>query len=99
MNKEAVDHPGHYNRKDAMECIEEMILIFGKEETKAFCKLNAWKYRYRAADKNGEEDLRKSDWYLKKYKELENSSTFWHNCTDSLTMSNTIDCTLTNKTV
>jgi hypothetical protein len=53
-----------------MECIDEMILLFGVEEVKSFCKLNAWKYRYRAAEKNGEEDLRKSDWYLRKYKEL-----------------------------
>ena len=69
--KEAVDHPQHYNRKGAMECIEEMRLIFGDYETAIFCKLNAYKYRYRAGSKgNAEEDLRKSDWYIKKYKEL-----------------------------
>lgn len=67
---EAVSHPAHYNREGAMECIEEMILLFGIEETKSFCKLNAWKYRYRAADKGGLIDLQKSDDYLKKYKEL-----------------------------
>lgn len=67
---ENVNHPKHYNREGGMECIDEMVLIFGVEEAKIFCKLNAWKYRYRAADKNGEEDLKKSDWYLKKYKEL-----------------------------
>jgi hypothetical protein len=65
-----VNHPQHYCREDAMECINEMILIFGKEAVKNFCLCNAWKYRYRAADKNGEEDLRKSDWYIRKYKEL-----------------------------
>lgn len=68
--EEKVNHPDHYNREDAMECIDEMMLIFGKEATMHFCLLNAWKYRYRAAGKNGEEDLRKSDWYIKKYKEL-----------------------------
>ena len=69
--KEAVDHPQHYNRKGAMECIDEMRLIFGDYETAIFCKLNAYKYRYRAGSKgNAEEDLRKSDWYIKKYKEL-----------------------------
>jgi len=67
---EAVNHPKHYNRENGMECIDEMVLIFGIEEAMTFCKLNAWKYRYRAADKNGEEDLRKSDWYINKYKEL-----------------------------
>jgi len=70
MNKENVNHPKHYNREKAMECIDEMILIFGSEAVKNFCLCNAWKYRYRAADKNGEEDLKKSDWYLNKYKEL-----------------------------
>ena len=44
--------------------------VFGEEAVKNFCICNAWKYRYRAADKNGEEDLKKSDWYLNKYKEL-----------------------------
>jgi hypothetical protein len=70
INKEKVNHPKHYNRKDAMECIDEMLLLFGEDEVKTFCKLNAWKYRYRSADKNGDEDLKKSDWYLAKYKEL-----------------------------
>lgn len=69
-NKETINHPSHYNRPGSMECINEMLLIFGKEAVKHFCLLNAWKYRYRAADKNGEEDLKKSDWYLHKYAEL-----------------------------
>ena len=78
--KETVNHPSHYNREGALEAIDEMILLFGIEEVKIFCKLNAWKYRYRAADKNGEEDLKKSDWYINKYKKLvdlqnENNST------------------------
>lgn len=68
--KEAIKHPAHYNRDGAMECIEEMVLLFGVEETKSFCKLCAWKYRYRAADKGGEEDMKKSDFYIRMYKEL-----------------------------
>ena len=70
MAKENVNHPKHYNREGGMECIDEMILVFGKEAVQNFCLCNAWKYRYRAADKNGEEDLKKSDWYLNKYEEL-----------------------------
>ena len=35
-----------------------------------FCLCNAWKYRYRAGDKNGMEDIAKSDWYIAKYREL-----------------------------
>lgn len=70
IEKEAINHPSHYNREGAMETIDEMELIFGVYETMVFCKLNAWKYRARAHDKGGVEDLKKSDWYLQKYSEL-----------------------------
>lgn len=65
-----VNHPQHYCREGGMECIDEMITLFGKEVVKHFCLCNAWKYRYRSNAKNGEEDIRKSDWYIRKYKEL-----------------------------
>lgn len=64
-----VNHPSHYTQ-GGMECIDEMVLIFGKEAVKHFCVCNAWKYRKRAMFKNGQEDIDKSDWYIKKYKEL-----------------------------
>ena len=67
-----VNHPQHYNN-GSMECIDEMILVFGKEATINFCLLNAWKYRSRALYKNGQEDMDKSDWYINKYKELKES--------------------------
>ena len=65
-----IERPPHYNREGAMESIDEMELIFGKEAVKHFCLCNIWKYRYRASDKNGKEDLEKSDWYMRKYREL-----------------------------
>ena len=74
MEYNVISKPKHYNREGAMESIDEMELIFGKEAVKHFCLCNAWKYRYRAIDKNGEEDLKKSDWYLRKYKELCNGA-------------------------
>ena len=69
-----VNSPSHYNRDGAMETIDEMLLIFGKFEVMSFCKLNAWKYRARAMYKNQNEDMKKSDWYLRKYKELQRSA-------------------------
>lgn len=66
----SVDHPRHYNREGAMECIDEMIEVFGKEAVKHFCLCNIWKYRTRCLYKNGEEDMKKSDFYMKKYVEL-----------------------------
>lgn len=64
----AVDHPAHYKRD--IECIDEMIEVFGVGMVRNFCLLNVWKYRYRAEEKNGKEDIEKSDWYMKKYFEL-----------------------------
>lgn len=69
-SEDIINKPKHYNREGAMECIDEMQLIFGAEAVKHFCLCNAWKYRYRATEKNGDEDLAKSDFYIKKYKEL-----------------------------
>ena len=66
---DSVNHPSHYTQ-GGMECIDEMLLIFGKEAVKHFCICNAWKYRKRAMFKNGQEDIDKSDWYINKYKEL-----------------------------
>lgn len=68
--EDIITKPSHYNRKGAMECLDEIELIFGREALKYFCLCNAWKYRYRAADKNGEEDIKKSDEYLRRYKEM-----------------------------
>ena len=72
---DTVNHPKHYSREGAMECIDEMLLVFGEENTMIFCIMNAWKYRYRAADKGGEEDMRKSDWYMAKCAELKKGVT------------------------
>lgn len=59
---ERVDHPSHYQGKH--ECIDEMRALFGDEAVKAFCRCNIWKYTYRADSKNGEEDLKKAEWYM-----------------------------------
>lgn len=64
-----VNHPAHYNT-GKHECIEEMIALFGVEAVKAFCRLNVYKYRYRASAKGGAEDLDKADWYMDKLMEL-----------------------------
>lgn len=65
-----INHPKHYCRENAIECLDEMRLVFGDDIVAAFCLCNVWKYRYRAASKGQEEDLKKSDFYMRKYKEL-----------------------------
>lgn len=47
-----------------------MIAVFGMSVVANFCLCNVWKYRYRALNKNGKEDMAKSDWYMCKYMEL-----------------------------
>lgn len=70
MAVENVNHPSHYNH-GKLECIDIMEDVFGIEETKAFCKLNAFKYLVRAELKGNEpEDIDKALWYLEKHQEL-----------------------------
>lgn len=68
-DSDSVNHPSHYQGKH--ECIDEMVALFGVEAVKHFCMCNVHKYRYRAANKNGQEDLDKADWYMDKLMELE----------------------------
>lgn len=64
--KDAVNHPEHYE-SGSYECIDEMVAVFGMSVVANFCLCNVWKYRYRALNKNGKEDMEKSDWYMCKY--------------------------------
>lgn len=62
--------PTHYQTY-GMQVIDMMIALFGEEETAIFCKLNAFKYRLRAGNKDPlEQDIAKEKWYLDKQKEL-----------------------------
>lgn len=63
-----INQPPHYSH--GTECFDEMLAVFGKTAVRHFCLLNVWKYRKRAVYKNGEEDMEKADWYMKKYLEL-----------------------------
>lgn len=70
IKKEMVNHPSHYNDFD-VEVLDMMERIWGIDETAAFCKLNAFKYKMRAGSKfDAIEDLKKADWYLTKYHDL-----------------------------
>lgn len=70
---EQVNHPAHYNRPGRKECIEEMIDKYGPERTADWCEMTAFKYDYRAGEKEGnpeEQDKAKEDWYLDKAAEI-----------------------------
>ena len=68
MEKENVNHPSHYQGKN--ECIDVMEAMFGTEAVRHFCMCNAYKYRFRAHMKNGDEDIKKAEWYESKLMEL-----------------------------
>lgn len=67
--KDSVNHPSHYTT-GGIECIDAMIAAAGVEQVKGFCRLNAFKYIWRADKKNHLEDIKKAVWYLNKYIEL-----------------------------
>lgn len=67
---EDATRPEHY-RQGAMETIEEMELLFTREELMGFCKCNIHKYRSRAPySGKTADDLAKADWYALKLREL-----------------------------
>lgn len=69
-----VNHPKHYQKEGHRECILEMEEQFGVLAVFWFCKLNAYKYRYRAGCKDGnsaEQDEAKALWYDAKADEMQ----------------------------
>ena len=70
-----VNHPSHYNTPGRKECIVEMEERYGKYITSMFCLTNAYKYLYRAGEKDGnpeQQDLSKAQWYFNYAKDLTN---------------------------
>ena len=69
-NHNNVNHPSHYG-SGSVECIDAMIETQGVEAVKNFCVCNAFKYLWRHNNKNALEDIKKAQWYLNKFIELE----------------------------
>lgn len=64
---EQVNHPSHYCKAGRKECIVEMEEKYGVEYTAVFALLSAYKYGYRAGDKEdnpSERDIGKAKWYF-----------------------------------
>lgn len=61
--------PAHY-QLGQRQTLDEMLIIFGLEAVKAFCRCNVYKYKVRASRKNWDEDLAKADRYLTFYEHL-----------------------------
>ena len=64
---EQVNHPSYYQKNGRKECIVEMEEKYGAEMTAVFCLMNAYKYLYRAGEKDGNsvmQDNLKAKWYF-----------------------------------
>ena len=75
---ELVNHPNHYNLPNRKECIVEMKENYGTRIVAVFCLTNAYKYLYRAGNKDGtpeSQDIEKARWYVNWAKQHESSIT------------------------
>lgn len=70
--KDNVNHPSHYADVCSLECIDVMEAVFGPEVVFDYAIVNAFKYLWRYKNKNGQEDIRKAEWYLDKAHDLDN---------------------------
>ena len=70
---DTVNSPPHYNNS-GMECIDYIQQQL-EEHFSSYCQGNVIKYLHRWRYKNGVEDLRKAEWYLKAMiRDIENRS-------------------------
>lgn len=60
-----VNKPPHYNQ-GSVECIDALKSALGHEGFKSYCRGACLKYLWRTEHKNGVEDLKKCEWYLKR---------------------------------
>ena len=68
-------NPSHYS-SGKIECIDAIESALSPEEFRGFLRGNVLKYNWRCMQKNGDEDLKKSQWYLDRLiKTLENATT------------------------
>jgi len=63
-NTDDVDSPSHYNQS-GIECIDAIRAALGPEGFKYYCQGNIIKYIWRYRYKNGVQDLKKDEWYLR----------------------------------
>ena len=62
---EGIEHPRHYTQGE-VECIDAMVSAFGEEAVRDYCRLNAFKYVWRAKEKDSvESNTRKAIWFLR----------------------------------
>lgn len=63
LTRDNVNSPAHYTSNGGIECIDYIKSILSKEEYIGYLRGNITKYLHRWRNKNGLEDLKKSQWY------------------------------------
>ncbi len=66
---DVINNPQHYTQ-GGLEVIDIMKSKMTTEEFKGYLLGNVWKYTFRYKHKNGIEDLKKAQWYLRKLIEI-----------------------------
>lgn len=67
MEKDMVNHPDHYKTESGLETIDVIeAFTHGLDGIEAVCTGNVIKYICRWKKKNGVQDLKKAEWYLKR---------------------------------
>ena len=64
-NEDVVNKPSHYNQS-GIECIDAIKAALTPAEFRGYIKGNLIKYTWREQYKNGDQDLKKAQWYLNK---------------------------------
>jgi len=59
-------NPDHYKISDGVQCIDFIEASMTKDEFRGYLRGNILKYIFRCYKKNGIEDIRKSEWFIKK---------------------------------
>ena len=61
-----VNAPAHYQSPNGVECIDAIKAAMTTEEFFGYLRGNCIKYIWRYRQKNGLEDLRKAEWYIRR---------------------------------
>jgi hypothetical protein len=71
MENDAVDHPEHYTRDEAIECIDAIQASMRDDQFEGFLRGSVMKYIWRYKLKgNPTQDLSKAQWYLSRLIDL-----------------------------
>lgn len=92
MSKDNVNQPGHYTQ-GGVECIDAITAAtVNKTGIEAVCVANVIKYLWRYELKNGQEDVKKAQWYLNRLVAVMGEPKECEHEWSALTRANQLEC-------